>query len=312
MGTIFITGYNVISSIFRGLGNSKTPLVFVAVACAINVILDFVLVKYFHMGAKGAAIATVMAQAGSLLFSLLYIKRRGIGMQFTKTHIRWDGKAIKKITKVGAPIALQETLVSLSFLIITVIINTRGLVASAAVGVVEKLISFLMIPAFSMGAAVAAMVAQNYGATKLDRAKKCMWSGVEVSLAFAVVISVICWFRGDIFTSIFSNDSQVVAQAALYLKTYGLDCILVSFVFNMNGYFNGCGKSLFTMVHSLATTFCIRVPVTMLLNAMAGATLTTIGCAAPLSTLGSLILCLCYLYYLKRQLAKDKRNAFHA
>ena len=300
-GTVFIVGYNVISGILRGMGDSKTPLLFVAVACFINVTLDFILVKYVHLGALGAAIATVAAQAGSLFFALFYLWRKGLGFAFSRKDVRLHRVHVEKILKIGAPIALQNCLIGISFLIITKVVNQMGLTASAGVGVVEKLIEFLMVPAIALGAAVAAMSAQNFGAGEFARAKKCLHGGIAISLTFAVFISIFCWFQGILLTGLFTTDPEVAQAAALYLKTYSLDCLMVSFVFNINGYLSGCNHSLFSMIHSLLSTFAIRIPATIFLGQIEGVTLTVMGCASPLSTLFSVVLCIFYLSWLNRQ-----------
>lgn len=301
LGTIFIVGYNVMSSIFRGLGNSKTPLIFVATACGINIVLDLIFVWRLGMGAAGAALATVIAQAGSFLFSILYLRIKGIGLRFVRDDFLLRWAYIRKFLHIGTPIALQEILVNISFLLITAVVNKMGVTASASVGTVEKLISFLMMPTMAFSVAVATMSAHNYGARQYARAKKCLWVGIYISLAVAVVVCAVCWVRGSALTAIFSKDPAVIRAASLYLKTYALDCIGVSFVFNFNGYFSSCNKSLFTMLHSLATTFFIRVPFVVVAGGMAGVSLLTIGCAAPLSSLGSLILCLIYYIWLNRR-----------
>lgn len=300
-GIVFITGYNVVSGILRGMGDSKSPLLFVGIACIINIALDFLLVAGFQMGAKGAAAATITAQGGSFLFALYFLKRKGLGFSFGREYLKMEKDCTMRLLQLGIPLALQSVLVSASFLIITATINTMGVVASAAVGVVEKLIGLLMLPSSSISSAVAAMSAQNIGAGKKERARKCMWIGIAISLGIAVAASGIGWFRGEWLTRFFTGDGAVIEAAARYLKTYGLDCMLVAFVFIMNGYFTGAGHTMFTMMHSLVTTFAIRVPVTVAVGRMADTTLEAMGCAAPLSSLGSLIFCLLYLRRLDRK-----------
>lgn len=319
LGIIFIVGYNVTSGIFRGLGNSKTPLYFVAVACVINIGLDLLFVKGFGMGAAGAALATVIAQAGSFLFSLLYLKKKGVGIRFSR-HDFWPSRAdlhlrltyIKKMLRIGLPISLQEVLINLSFLLITAVVNkigqTSGMgeVPSAAVGTVEKLISFLMMPTMAISVAVATMSAHNYGARQVNRSKKCLKSGILISLAIAIPACLFCWVFGTALTSLFSRDPVVIREASLYLKTYSLDCVAVAFVFNLNSFFSSLSKSVFSMAHSLLTTFLIRVPFVIIAGGMAGVTLLTIGCAAPLSSLGSMIICFVYYGWLVRRMKDDQ------
>lgn len=302
-GIIFIVGYNVTSGIFRGMGNSKTPLIFVAIACGINIVLDLVFIKGFGMGATGAALATVIAQAGSLLFSVLYLRRNGMGIEFTLDDIKLKWAYVRKMLRIGLPISLQEILVNVSFLLITAVVNKRmGLSASASVGTVEKLISFLMMPTMAISVAVATMAAHNYGARQYVRARKCLWAGIYISLGFAAAVCAFCWIDGKALTALFSRDPKVIHDASLYLKTYALDCLGVAFVFNFNGYFSSCNKSVFSMIHSLTTTFLIRVPFVIIAGGIAGVTLFTIGFAAPLSSLGSLIMCLIYLGWLSRKM----------
>lgn len=311
LGIVFIVGYNVISSIFRGLGNSKTPLIFVLVACGMNILLDMVFIIGFGMGAAGAALATVIAQAGSLAFAVLYIRKKGIGFHFERDDFKLRREYAGKMLRIGLPISLQEILVNISFLLITAVVNkmayTNGMGAapSAAVGTVEKLISFLMMPTMAISIAVATMSAHNYGARQYMRARKCLWSGIYISLGFGVVVCAFCWIDGTALTALFSKDPNVVHDASLYLKTYALDCIGVAFVFNFNGYFSSCNKSVFSMIHSLTTTFVIRVPFVIIAGGIAGVTLFTIGIAAPLSSLGSLIMCLIYFRWLNKKMKDD-------
>lgn len=301
LGMIFIVGYNIVSGILRGMGDSKTPLLFVAVACIINIAVDIVLVGGVHLGAAGAAAATVLAQAVSFLFALLFLRHKGLGFQFRRQDVRFSADFISKIFTTGAPLALQNALVGISFLLITLVINKMGLVASAAVGVVEKLIEFLMLPSAAFSAAVAAMAAQNFGAQKFDRAKKCMYAAVVFCFIFGVLVALFCQFRGELLTAVFTKEGAVITAAAQYLQTYALDCVLVAFIFNMNGYFNGAGYAAFSMTHSLIAAFAIRIPATLIFSRMPDVTLKLLGCAAPLSSLGSVFFCVGFLFWLSRR-----------
>ena len=295
VGIPFIVGYNVIAGILTGLGDAKTPFVFIAVACAINVVLDVALVKYVHLGALGAAVATTAAQAGSFVFAVCFLRRKGLGFPLSPGHLRFDRAQIGRIARIGAPVAVQNILVGASFLFVTAIINRMGLTASAAVGVVEKIVIFLMMPAIAMGAAVSTAAAQNIGAGRYDRAGESMWWGIRIALVPAVLITVFCQFGGDWLARILARDPGVVALAAEYLRSYSVDIVLVSFVFCMNGYFNSRGKSWFSLLHSLATTFAVRVPAAFFLSRLADTSLYLIGWSAPASTLASLALCLLFL-----------------
>ncbi|MDL2327318.1 MATE family efflux transporter [Ruminococcaceae bacterium OttesenSCG-928-A11] len=309
IGILFITGYNIVNSILTGLGDSRTPFVFILVACAINVVLDIVLVRYFHMGALGAAIATTVAQAGSFFFALAFLRVKGLGFALGKGDLRPERTESKNVITIGAPVAVQNVLVGISFLFIVAIINQMGLAASAAVGVVEKLIAFLFVPAIGMSTAVATAASQNLGAGQPERARKSMWYGVAMALVPSVLICVFCQFSGETLTALFGNDPEVIALAANYLRSYIVDVVMVAFVFSMNGYFNSCNKSWFSLVHSLITTFALRVPLAWLFSRVENTSLYLIGWAAPLSTLASLVLCLLFLVHLDRQ---EKRLAGRA
>ncbi|RGT64623.1 MATE family efflux transporter [Coprobacillus sp. AF18-15LB] len=288
-GIIFIVGYNVVSRILRGLGDSKTPLLFVFIACMINIVL----VGYFHMGAKGEAIATVSAQGFSFLFALVYLCKKGIGSSFYKEDICFS-KYIQKIMQIGFPLGLQSVLVNISFLIITIIANQMVLIAYASLGVVEKLMGFLMLPAMALGSALASLIALNVGAKQYKRAKQTLKYAISISLAFAIVVTTICEIDGTLLTRIFTNNQDVIENGALYLKTYSIDCLLTSFLFCINGYLNGYEKTIFTMVHSLVATFIGRIPLTLLFSKIPNVTLFHMGIAAPLSTMISLVMIFIY------------------
>jgi len=293
-GIPFIIGYNALSGILRGLGNSKAPLFFIAVACVINVTADLILVGVFHMGAAGAAIATVSAQAISFIFGIVYIKKKGFNFEFNRNHIRIESRKAKKIFQLGLPIALQDGLINISFIIITAVINKMGLTASASVGVVEKIIVFTMLPTVAFASAIAAMTAQNMGARKHERAKQCLYIGTVCSLVIGIICYTYVQWNPTSLTALFSKDTAVIEMASLYLKSYSIDCILVCFVFCINSFFSGCGNSLFPMFHSLIATFIIRIPVSFVLSKMAGITLYEIGFASPLATFASLVMCVIY------------------
>ena len=295
LGIPFIIGYNAVSGILRGMGDSKTPLIFIAIACVVNIAVDFILVDFMKMGAAGAAIATIDAQGISFLLALAFLYRKGFYFEFGRKYIRPFPKKAKIIFHLGLPIALQDGLINVSFLLITTIINTMGLTASAAVGVVEKIIVFAMLPPTAFASAIAVMTAQNMGAGKVDRAQKILFSGIGCSLIAGVSFCIYSQFFPESITALFSNDSAVVATAALYLRSYSIDCILVCFIFCMNSFFSGCGHPVFPMVHSLIATFFIRIPVSFILSRIEGITLFEIGCGAPLATFISLIMCIVYL-----------------
>ena len=301
-GIPFIMGYNVVCGILRGLGDSKSPLYFVGLACIINIGADFLLVGGFGMRAAGAAIATVLSQGISFLTALWFLHRRGFHFEFTRRDIRFHKDLSRRIVTLGAPIALQDALINVSFLIITVIVNQMGVIASASLGVVEKIIIFAMLPPTAMAAAVATMTAQNYGAGLIQRMSRCLYSGIGISLVFGVSVCVYSQFLPETLTGIFTNDPAVIEMAAGYLRGYSIDCVMVSFVFCINSYFSGQGNSWFPMIHSMIATFLFRIPLSYLCGQLDPTDLVLMGYAPPLSTLVSLLICFWYLKRNKRKL----------
>lgn len=301
LGILFIVGYNVTCGILRGLGDSKTPLYFVALACVINIVLDFILVGYYHLGPTGAAIATITAQGISFVASLWLLYRKGFHFEFARHDIRLDRHLSGRILALGAPIALQDALVNVSFLIITVIVNQMGVIASASLGVVEKIIVFAMLPPMAISAAVATMTAQNYGAGLIQRMNKCLASGIGIALIFGVSVCLYSQFFPETLTAFFTKDKAVVAMAAEYLRGYSIDCIIVSFVFCVNSYFSGQGNSLFPMIHSLIATFLFRIPLSYWFSQIDSSSLFIMGFAPPISTIVSLLICIWYLRYTQKK-----------
>lgn len=302
IGTVFIVAYNVIGATFRGIGDSKTPLLTVAIACVINIAGDLILVAVFHMGAAGAAIATVSAQAVSVIFSLYFISKKELPFSFSKSYIRPDAFCIKRILMVGVPIALQELLVQFSFLFIQVVVNSMGVTESAAVGVAEKSCVFLMLVSSAYMQSISAFVAQNNGAGKRERSRQALFYGIKTALIAGMIMGAVAFWGGSLLSSIFSNEPQVIASAHDYLKAYAIDCILTAVLFCFIGYFNGCEKTLFVMLQGIIGAFCVRIPVVYLMSHIDGATLFHIGLGTPVSSVVQIILCIAaYRIYSKKQ-----------
>ena len=301
-GMTAIIAYNLIGSIFRGFGDSHTPLVTVMIACFFNIVGDLVLVAVFHMGTAGAAVATVAAQLISVIISFLLIRRRKFPFEFSRACIRWDGGIVKKIVVLGLPIGLQDFLVGASFLVVLAIVNSLGLIASAGVGVAEKVCGFIMLVPAAFMQAMSAFVAQNRGAGKLDRAFRGLRYAIIVSTAFGVLMFYVNFFHGDIMSSIFARDQEVILAAADYLKAYAIDCLLTCFLFCFIGFYNGMEYTRFVMVQGLIGAFCVRIPVSFIMSRWEPVSLFHIGLATPCSTVLQIILCFGCLAYLKRHL----------
>ena len=304
-GILFIVAYNLVGSIFRGIGDSKVPLMTVAIACVLNILGDLLFVAVFDMGAAGAAVATVTAQAVSVVLSLFIIKKRKLPFTFSKGCLRPKSRHIKRILRLGTPIALQDLLVSISFLAILAIVNDIGLVESAGIGVAEKVCAFIMLIPSAFMQSMSAFVAQNMGAEKYDRARRALWYGIITSLAVGIMIGSFSFFRGDILAGIFAKDAAIIAPAAEYLKAYAIDCFFTAFLFCFIGYFNGCGKTTFVMVQGIIGGICIRLPVSWMLSKVEPVSLFRIGLATPISTATQIILCLAVYFILS---AEQKRS----
>ncbi len=300
-GSVFIVAFNLLGSVFRGIGDSKTPLLTVAIASVVNVFGDLLLVSVFHMGAAGAAWATIAAQAVSVILSLLVIRKKGLPFTFHKNMLRWHRQHIADMIRIGLPIALQDFLVGVSFLVILALINRLGLIASAGVGVAQKVCGFIMLVPSAFSQALSAFVAQNVGANRLDRANKTLWYAIGLSAGVAVVMFVLAFFYGEMLCSIFAKDPEVIAAGAQYLKAYGVDCLLTCFLFCFIGYFNGIGMTRFVMLQGIAGAFGVRVPVSYFMSHLPEVSLFKVGLATPSSSLVQIILCfICFGLTMKK------------
>lgn len=302
-GMLVIIAYNLIGCIFRGLGDSRTPLLTVAIACVCNIAGDLLLCAVWKMGTKGAAFATVFAQIISVIVSFLVIRKRELPFTMTKEKIRIHRGCLGKMAGLGAPIALQDLLVSISFLIILAIVNSMGVVASAGVGVAEKVCAFIMLISSAFSQSISAFVAQNYGAGRLDRAKKALHGGEAVSLAIGVVMFILAFFHGDMLAGIFSSDTSVILAAADYLKAYAIDCLFTALFFCYTGFYNGVGQTKFVMLQGIIGAFCVRIPVSYFMSRQPEPSLFKIGLATPFSSIVQLVLCLGFMIIWTKKLA---------
>ena len=299
-GFVFVVAYNLISSIFRGMGNSKLPLLFVAIACVVNIVGDLLLIAVFHMDVAGAAIATIAAQAVSVVLSLVIIRKEKLPFSLSRTDIRF-GREIRQFVRIGFPLALQEMLTSLTFLALCAFINKLGLDASNGYGIAQKIQSFVLLIPSAIMQCMASFVAQNVGAGREDRARKGMLCGMAVGCSIGVVIALLAFFRGDLLASIFSSNPQDIARAAEYLKGFAPEAVVTSILFSFMGYFNGHSRSLFVMLQGLAQSFLVRLPVSYLMSIQPNASLTHIGLAAPAATVFGIALCLLYYRRMRRE-----------
>ena len=300
LGVPLITAYNIIASVFRGLGDSKRPMYFIAVACAVNIALDYLFIGALHMGPAGAALGTTLAQAVSVAVSLAVMRGARGGIALTRDDFRPQRAVMRRILRIGVPIALQDGLIQIAFLFITVIANRRGLTDAAAVGIVEKIISFLFLVPSSMLSTVSALGAQNIGAGKPRRALQTLWYAIAVAFGFGVLISVVIQFVAEPVVALFTHDAVVVAAGGPYLRGYILDCCFAGVHFCFSGYFCAIGRSELSFVHNIAAVVLVRVPGAYLTSRYFPATLLPMGLATAAGSLLSVIICVIAFLVLRR------------
>lgn len=291
IGIPFITAYNIISAVFRGMGDSKSPMYFIAVACAANIALDYLFIGALGMGPAGAALGTVLSQAISVIISLIVIKRRSTGLALTKADIRPNKQIIGKILKIGIPVAMQDGFIQIAFMVITVIANRRGLNDAAAVGIVEKIIGFLFLVPSSMLSAVSALGAQNIGAQKPERAKKTLLYAIFIAAGFGGTVAVIMQFLSSGAVSLFTDSAVVTRLGGEYLRGYAWDCLFAGIHFAFSGYFCACGKSGISFMHNMIAILLVRIPGAYFMSSMFPGTLYPMGLATAAGSLLSAIIC---------------------
>ena len=299
-GIFFIVAYNLLSAIFRGLGDSKSPLIFVLVACIVNIFGDLILVAGLHLDAAGAALATVLAQAISVVCAVVMLLRKKLPFKLTKQDFRLNIQC-KKFLEIGLPLALQEFLTQVSFLALCAFVNRLGLDASSGYGVACKIVNFAMLIPSALMQSMASFVSQNIGAGNRKRAKQSMFTGIGVGLVFGVVVFAFVMLKGDLLASCFSTDEAVIQNAFAYLKGFAPETIVTAVLFSMVGYFNGNNKTVWVMVQGLVQTLLVRLPMAYFMSIQPDASLTKIGLAAPVSTVVGIILNVGFYLYLNRK-----------
>ena len=306
-GIFFIVAYNLLSAIFRGLGDSKSPLLFVLVACIVNVIGDLALVAGLHMDAAGAAIATVSAQALSVVFAVVLLIKKELSFSIARKDFRLNPQC-KKFLKIGLPLALQEFLTQVSFLALCAFVNRLGLEASSGYGVACKIVNFAMLVPSALMQSMASFVSQNIGAGKKKRAKKSMFTGIGVGLVVGCLVFALVIFKGDMLAGFFSTDAAVIENGYAYLKGFALETIVTAILFSMVGYFNGNNKTIWVMTQGLIQTLLVRLPLAYFMSIQPNASLTKIGLAAPISTMVGVVLNIGFYVYLNRAEQKNAKE----
>ncbi len=300
-GIPFITAYNIIASVFRGLGDSKSPMYFIAIACAANIILDYVFIGAMDMGAAGAALGTTLSQALSVIISVIAVTKKKREIIPSKSDLHPQKSVMSEMLRTGIPIALQDGLIQVAFIVITIIANKRGLTDAAAVGIVEKIISFLFLVPSSLLSAVSALCAQNIGAGKQDRADRTLCYALFAAVGFGVVVAVIMQFAAGFTVGLFQKDAAVVAAGEQYLKGYVFDVIFAGIHFSFSGYFCACNKSYISFIHNISAIALVRIPGVYLMSVKFPDTLLPMGLATAMGSLVSAIICAIAFWLIKKK-----------
>lgn len=294
-GIIFIFGYNAISAILRGLGDSKSPLYFISIACICNIIFDILFVGKFNMRASGAALATIISQGISMILAIIYLIKQKFIFDFKLKSFSIDKNKLKKLFKLGFPLSLQEVLLWGSFLVILAIANSMGVSESAAVGIVAKVETFAMLPPMALSYALAALAAQNIGANEAERAKKSL--NISIAISFISSLFFFAWAQilPESIMGIFKADKLVTLAGVEYLRSFSFDFMLVAFKFNFNGFLNGCGRTTFAMINGIASSILIRIPLAYTLGLYISESMLGLGAAAPIASIVSITVSILYI-----------------
>ena len=308
IGIPCITAYNIIASIFRGLGDSKSPMYFIAVACVVNIGLDFFFMGALHLGPAGAALGTTLSQLVSVVLSLVVILKRSTGIRLTKADFKPEKSVLSQMLSIGIPVMLQDGFIQVSFITITIIANQRGLTDAAAVGIVEKIISFLFLVPSSMLSTVSALGAQNIGAGKPERVEQILRCAVGIGFGFGAVIAVVMQFIAPSVVAPFTSDAAVIAAGAQYIRGYIFDCMFAGIQFCFSGYFCAWGRSGLSFAHNTLSILLVRLPGAYFGSKLFPQTLLPMGLASACGSLFSSIVCFAFWLHLRRTGLKSNKE----
>lgn len=292
IGVPFITAYNIISAIFRGMGDSKSPMYFVAIACVVNIVLDYLFIGGMGLGAAGAALGTTLSQTVSVIVSLIMILRQKSGITLSMGNFRPHRGTMAGLLKIGIPIALQDGFIQISFLAITIFANKRGLNDAAAVGIVEKIIGILFLVPSSMLQTVSALCAQNIGAGKHERARLTLRYAIAIAVIWGICAVIVMELDAESFIGLFADSVEVVRLGGQYMRGYVWDCLLAGIHFCFSGFFCAYGLSGASFLHNSISIICVRIPVSYLASRYFVDTLFPMGLASTAGSALSVVICL--------------------
>ena len=302
IGIPFIMAYNTIASIFRGLGDSRSPMYFVAIACVVNIILDYIFIGWIGMGAMGAALGTTLSQAFSVMVALTAIRKHRQVFDVHRENFKLQKPIISNILKVGFPIAMQDGFIQIAFIAITIIANGRGLYDAAAVGIVEKFIGLVFIVPSAMLSTVSAIASQNIGARQVSRAQRTMWYAMAITTSYGIIMAITMQFIPDVAVRLFTDDVRVIGLGSEYLRGYVWDCIFAGLHFCFSGFFTACGYSIISFAHNFVSIMCARVPLVYLASEMYPDTLYPMGLATCLGSVLSCVVCIVAYQWVRKKI----------
>ena len=309
IGIPFITAYNIISSIFRGMGDSTSPMYFIAIACVFNIALDYLFIGVLGLGPAGAALGTTLSQTISVLISLTMVCRKKMIPGFHISDLKPVRTVMTRLLKIGFPIAMQDGFIQIAFIVITIIANRRGLNDAAAVGIVEKMISLFFLVPSSMLSTVSALCAQNIGAGKHERASQTLVCATTIAVSYGIIISILMQFAGHNAVSLFSSDADVIRLGTQYLHSYIWDCIFAGIHFCFSGYFCAYGQSGISFLHNIISVLCARIPIAYLASKYYPDTLFPMGFAAPVGSFLSVLICALAFVWMKKHTILSQTSA---
>lgn len=305
IGIPFITAYNIISSIFRGMGDSKSPMYFIAAACAANIVLDYIFIGILGLGTAGAALGTTLSQTISVAISLIMIIKRKTGIELKAKDFKPHGETMGSLLKVGIPVALQDGFIQIAFIVITIIANRRGLNDAAAVGIVEKIIGIIFLVPSSMLSTVSVLSAQNVGAGKPERARLTLRYACIIAVVWGCAAVIVMMLAAEPFIGLFADDASVILLGGQYMRGYVWDCIFAGIHFSFSGYFCAYGLSAISFIHNSLSIVCVRIPFAYFASKLFTDTLLPMGIASPAGSALSVLICVSvYIWMNRRQ--KDK------
>ncbi|EGT2207784.1 MATE family efflux transporter [Clostridioides difficile] len=269
-GILFSAGYNSVSAILRGLGDSVTPLYFLIIATILNIVLDLTFIVVLRMGVEGVALATIMAQAVSFIISIIYLNKKHEVLKFKIKGIVYDNKIFKDGLRLGLPSGVQQMLFSIGNMTLQFLVNSYGTSAMAAFGAGLRIENFISLPIMNLGSAVSTFVAQNIGAGENERVKKGIRESIKMTLVLAVtVIALILLFRENLI-ALFNTDKDVIKIGSSYLFIIGPFFLFIGTSFVLSSAMKGAGDSMFALISSIVSLWLGRLPASYMLSKFFG------------------------------------------